>query len=151
VARWNALSRTPDGGYRLTLSRLSTDRWPRSWREAIGIEQTEAAPAADERTMTIADLIAEPGAGRPIRAELRGWGGSSDSLIATATDATGSVKVLLERNATENFREFVGGRVFEVWLVPLADRRRLDELADNMRHIADVPAVAYLASRIVAR
>jgi cell wall assembly regulator SMI1 len=146
AARLNPLSRMPDGSYRSTVSRLSTERWPLRWREALGM--AAITPGADERVITIADLVTAPGTGRPIRAELRGWGGSSDRVIATAIDSTGSIVILLDRNDTENFREFVGGHQFEVWLVPLVDRIRLDELAAQMQHIADVPDVSYLATRI---
>src|SRR5439155_6954256 len=106
AARWNPLSRTPDGGYRSTISRLSSEHWPLQWRAALYVGAM--VPVADELVITIADLVADSGARHPIRAELHGWGGSADSVIATATDGTGSVTVLLLRNETENFREFVG-------------------------------------------
>jgi cell wall assembly regulator SMI1 len=147
VARCNPLSRTPDGVSRSSVARLSTAGWPSRWREAVGLPAV--APLPDAPVSTIVDLIAGSGAGRPIRAELRGWGGSPDHVIATAIDHTGSLVVFLDRSATQNFREFVGGHVFEAWLVPLVDRRRFDELAARMRRIADPPDVPYLATRIV--
>ena len=106
-------------------------------------------PAGEDEVVTIAELLANPSCGRPIRGEVRGWGGSSDSLIASASDATGSVKLLLTREGTENFREFRGGAVFDLWLAPLADRGPLDDLSDGMSALADVPAVEYFASRVV--
>ena len=113
----------------------------------LGIAPT--APAADELVVTIADFAGDPLCGRPIRAEVAGWGGSFDAFVATATDATGSLQVLVTREQTENFREFAGGVRFELWLAPIADREPVDELAADLQHIAQLPAVAYLATRIV--
>jgi cell wall assembly regulator SMI1 len=147
IARHNPLSRTPEGVPRQELTRWSTTGWPPAWKEVLGIVQT--APAADELVVTIAEFLGDPLSGRPVRAEVAGWGGSFDAFVATATDATGSLPVLLTRDQTENFREFAGGERFELWLAPIADRGPVDELAANMRHIAELPAVAYIATRIV--
>lgn len=147
LARNNPLSRTPDGTPRQELSRGSTTGWPAVWKEVLGIAPT--APAADELVVTIAEFLDDPGSGRPVRAEVAGWGGTSDAFVATATDATGSVRVLLTRDGTVSFREFAGGERFELWLAPIADRELVDELAADLRHIAELPAVAYLATRIV--
>jgi len=69
--------------------------------------------------------------------------------VATASDGTGSVKVLLTRSETENFRDLVGGRRFDLWLVPTGEQTSVDELARAMSHIAVVPEVPYVARRIV--
>jgi cell wall assembly regulator SMI1 len=147
AARHNPRSRTEAGLPRQEISRSATHDWPALWREVLGIGRL--APAADELVVTIAEFVRDPQSGRPIHGEVAGWGGSFDTFIATATDATGSVPVLLSRAATENLREFVGGRGFELWLVPIAGGELVDELSAQMRGIAEVPAVSYLATRIV--
>ena len=120
---------------------------PPRWKEVLGIAPT--APAADELVVTIAEFAIDPWCGRPIHGVLHGRGGSFDSFVATASDGTGSMEVLLKRDETENFREFASARRYEMWLVPLVDRSPLDELAEQMRGIAEAPAASYLATRIV--
>ncbi len=121
--------------------RLAAER-----REVLSLAPLE--PAADELVVTIAELLRDRPADRPIRAELRGWGGAFDAFVATASDGTGSLDVLLTRDQTENFREFAGGERFDVWLAP-ADREAVANLATVMRGLAELPAVAYVATRIV--
>jgi cell wall assembly regulator SMI1 len=147
AARHNPLSRNADGGQRREISRFSTGDWPAPWKEVLGI--APMVPAADELVVTIAELAADPTSGRPIRGAVRGWGGSFDSWIVSVTDATGSVKVLATRQETENFRELAGTGRFELWLAPIVDGAHVDELADDMRRIAELPDVPYLAARIV--
>lgn len=147
AARHNPSSRKPSGESRHEISRSSTTDWPDSWKKALGIGPLVGA--ADEEVVRIADFEGDPSSGRPIRAELTGWGGSIDTLVATASDGTGSVKVLLTRSETENFRELVGGRRFDLWLVPTGEQTSVDELARAMSHIAVVPEVPYVARRIV--
>jgi hypothetical protein len=96
----------------------------------------------------LAEFLRDRRADRPIRAELRGWGGAFDAFVATASDSTGSLDVLMTRDQTENFREFAGGRRFDVWLAP-ADREAVANLATAMRGLAELPAVAFVATRIV--
>jgi len=147
AAEHNPASRTPDGGYRREISRFGTADWPAPWKQVVGIGPL--IPAPDEDVVTIADFTRDPSSARPIRAELRGWGGTMDTFVATASDETGSVRVLLTRDDTENFREAEGGRSYELWLVPVVDRTQVDELARDMRGIAQLPAVPYIATRIV--
>jgi hypothetical protein len=75
-------------------------------------------PAADELVVTIAQLAQDPRCGRPIRADVRVRSGSSDVVIATATDDSGSASVILKRGDTDGFREFIGANRCELWLVP---------------------------------
>jgi len=146
AARHNPRSRTPDGLPRLELSRTSARDWPDEWREALGLVPLE--PAADELVVTIAEFLRDRPSGRPIRAELSGWGGAFDAFVATASDATGSLDVLLTRDETENFREFAGGLRFDVWLAAV-DPAAVANLATAMRGLAELPAVAFVAVRIV--
>jgi cell wall assembly regulator SMI1 len=146
TARHNPLSRARDGVPRQEVSRSSTKAWPATWKDVLGIGPM--VPAPDELVATIVELDANGAHDRPIRAELRGRAGSADIAIATATDATGSVNVFLTRDHTENFREFQGGRRYEMWLVRLADREDA-ERADDLSRITLGLAVDYLATRIV--
>ena len=146
AARHNPRSRTPDGLPRLEISRASARDWPAEWREVLGLAPLE--PAADELVVTIARFLRDRPSDRPIRAELRGWGGAFDAFVATASDGTGSLDVLLTRDQTENLREFAGGRRFDVWLAS-ADREAVANLATVMRGVAELPAIAFVAARIV--
>ena len=47
-------------------------------------------PARDGEIVTVAELTADPASGRPVRAELKGIGGSSDRFFVAATDGTSS-------------------------------------------------------------
>ena len=106
-------------------------------------------PAADEEIVTIAELVADPSASGPVRAELRGIGGSIDRFFATASDGTGSATVFMMRDETENFREASGSGRYELWLVPLADGPRLDERAGGLRRLTDVFPVLYFGTRVI--
>ena len=119
VARHNPRSQTPEGRPRRTISRFATGNWPDAWREAIGIVRVDPAP--EELVVTIAELLEDPACGRPIRADVRGRGGTFDSFVVTASDAGHEVEVLATRAETENFRELAGGRRYELWLVPAGD------------------------------
>jgi cell wall assembly regulator SMI1 len=130
AARHNPLSRTSDGGYRRAISRSSTEGWPTPWKEVLDI--APVVPAADELVVTIEEFIGNPECGRPIRAELRVRGGSFDMIIATATDSTGTVRVVLKREGTDNFRELPSAGLCELWLAPLESRVPLSYLATRI-------------------
>jgi hypothetical protein len=120
AAEHNPRSRLPDGAERREISRMSTRDWPPPWREVIGI--APLAGATETEVVTVAELAADPMCGRPIRAELKGIGGNAGRLLATASDATGSVTVLFMQDETQNFREASGGGHYDLWLAPLPDR-----------------------------
>ena len=117
VAEHNPLSRTPDGAPLREISRSATRDWPPDWKHVLGIGPL--VPAAADDVVTIADFTSDPACGRPIHAELRGLAGSGETFFAAATDATGSMTVLLVRDETENFREAEGSGRFELWPAPL--------------------------------
>jgi cell wall assembly regulator SMI1 len=119
AAPHNPRSRLPDGVSRQEISRSSTRDWPAAWREAIGVRPQ--TPAAEAELVTIAELAADPECGRPVRAELKGIGGSRDRFFASASDPTGAVTVFFMREETENFREASGGGRHDLWLTPLAE------------------------------
>jgi cell wall assembly regulator SMI1 len=137
VALHNPRSRRPDGSERREISRFGTTDWPVAWKAVLGL--APLAPAADELVVTIAELRANPSCGRPIRAALRGRGGTFDSFFYTASDETGEVEVLIERDATQNFREGGTAERYDLWLVPL----------EQLRDAAAVPTPSFLATRIV--
>lgn len=114
----NPHSRTPAGAERRTVSRFSTGEWPPRWKDVLGIGPV--TPAADKLIATIAQLEQDPQCGRPIRADVRVRSGSSEVVIATATDDSGSASVILKRGDTDGFREFIGAKRCELWLVPFA-------------------------------
>lgn len=147
AARHNPRSRTEAGVPRREISRTATRHWPALWKKALGI--APVAPAAAELAVTIAEFVADPSCGRPVRARLHGWGGTFDTFVVTATDKTGDVRVLLDRERTENFREFDAARPMELWLAPIEGSGQLDGLAHDMAHIATLPSVPYLVVRIV--
>jgi cell wall assembly regulator SMI1 len=117
VGRHNPRTRTPDGDYRRTISRLTTDAWPPPWREAIALPPP---PLAENGAVTIAELLRRGSFDRPVHASIRIESGSSDTVVGSAADRTGTISVVLERGRTDNFRELRGGALYELWLAPSA-------------------------------
>ena len=147
AATLNPRSRTPDGASLREISRLSTRDWPAPLKEALGI--APLTPAADGEVVTIAELTAGRARDRPIRAELKGIGGSSDRFFATASDATGSATVFLMRDRTENYREASGSGRYDLWLERLLASHEAGELAESLRQFADIGPALYLVSKVV--
>ncbi len=53
-------------------------------------------------------------------------------IIATATDSTGTVSVVLRREGTDNFRELPSAGLCQLWLVPLEGRAPVSCLATRV-------------------
>ncbi len=147
IGERNPRSRTPDGVPRQEISRSSTRDWPAPWRDVLGIGPM--APADDGEVATIAELTAGRAHGRPVRAELKGIGGSSDRFFATASDGTGSATVFFMRDGTENFREASGGGRYDLWLEPLLEGHAAAELRESLRPFAEPGSVLYFVSKLV--
>jgi cell wall assembly regulator SMI1 len=147
IGALNPRSRTRDGTPLREISRSSTRDWPASWKQALAI--APMIPAADDEVVTIAELTAGRAGGHPIRAEMKGIGGSGDRFLATASDATGSATVFLMRDGTENFREASGSGRYDLWLAPLLESRAANELTESLRPFAGVGSALYLVTKVV--
>jgi cell wall assembly regulator SMI1 len=142
----NPLSRDADGLRAREISVSSTADWPTAWKQVLGIGPM--TPEDDELAITIAEFLADPSRAGPIRADLRPVGAAGDTDFATASDGTGSLKVLLRRKETENCREYPGKGRFELWLAP-TNRESFEEYGATMIGFDRRPGETYLATRIV--
>lgn len=144
AAEHNPRSRTPEGASRQEISRSSTRDWPTAWKEVLGIEPMARADEAE--LVTIAELTAGRSGARPVRAELKGIGGSSDRFLATASDGTGAVTVFFMRERTTNYPDASGSGWYDLWLEPLPASA---QAAESVRPLVDVGHALYLVTKVV--
>ncbi len=153
----NPVTRDPDGRWRLTRSAAPSFDWPEPWLKAAGI----AFPRAnDGDVITIAELLANPSCERPVRGVFRTALSSGGWETGTLSDDTGSAKVHLERDSTENFRLLRSSNRFEMILRPVTEGETVEEMADGCefgsdleesvtRRILDASSASFDAIRIV--
>ena len=159
VAAQNPETRQPDGRpYRQTNSFPSLDEWPTTWLAAAGI--TVPAPADDAEVVTVAELLADPRCGRPVRGHYRCRAGSTEWETGILTDETGSVEVRLGRASTENYRLLHSSPRLEMTLTPIEEGETVDEALaaagckgpaeeSVTRRILEATAASFHAHRVV--
>jgi cell wall assembly regulator SMI1 len=132
--------------------------WPSTWLVAAGI--AVPTPAEDAEVATIAELLADPWCGKPVRGAYRCSAGSVDSQAGTLTDETGSVKVGLDRDTTENYRLAMSSRRLEMILTPITEGETVAEALATAdcedpqreavtRRLLDAFSASFHANRIV--
>jgi cell wall assembly regulator SMI1 len=146
IQEHNPATQRPDGPLYREINRFpSLGQWPKTWLVAAGIPVP--LPADDAEVVTIAELLADPFCGRPVRGELRGSAGSGDWTTGTLTDETGSVKVGLDRASTENYRLLFSSRRMEMVLTPNTEGETVDEALASLDY--DDPAVEAVTGRLL--
>jgi hypothetical protein len=97
--------------------------------------------------VTVAELLADPLCGRPVRGDYRGNAGSTDWKVGTLTDGTGSVKVALDRSSTENYRLLSSPGRVEMILTPVTEGETVDEALAGVE--CEDPAVESVTRRLL--
>lgn len=158
VASRNPEVRQPDGRSRRKVSRSPSLDWPASWLVAAGLALP--TPADDTEVVTIAELLADPLCGRPVRGEYRTRAGSIEWESGTLTDETGSVDVALDRTSTENYRLLHSSPLVEMTLTLITDGETVDESLATLecedpatesvtRRILEATAASFHSERVV--
>lgn len=159
IQEHNPATRGPDGPLFREINRFpALGEWPTTWLVAAGIPVP--VPADDAEVVTIAQLLADPFCGRPVRGELRGSAGSTEWTTGILTDETGSVQVGLDRASTENYRLLFSSRRMEMVLSPSTNGETVDEAMASLdcddpaveavtRRLLDASAASFHADRIV--
>jgi cell wall assembly regulator SMI1 len=158
VAAHNPVARHPDGRSRLERLSMPSLDWPKPWLIAAGIARP--SPADDDEVITIAEFLTDPWCERPVRGEFRCSMGSASWSAGTLTDETGSIKVHVEREMTENFRLFATSNRVEMILTPVTEGDTVEEsmaqceLDDELersvtRRFLEASAAAFDAIRVV--
>jgi cell wall assembly regulator SMI1 len=158
IAEHNPVTRSGDGRPKNELSCFPSLSWPEAWKVAIGIGPF--VPASDSDVVSVAELLADPWCGRPVRGELRGISGSTGWSVERLSDDTGSVQVHLDRATTENFRMCPAGTRFDVFLTPITDGETVDDAMSGCdfgskleesvtRRFLEASASSFRATRIV--